>query len=228
MAVPRTVDQKAPGCTGLTLATLLMIGILVVLLMLLGIVPSPFTNAPTQATTSTKPRTGLTTETPGALVTQQSSTAAPSTTSTATQTSTVTHTPTPTTTPTPKPMPFVMRGTPQAFPNALLHSQYACKDYLFIGGEVLDLRESPILGLTVTLNGSYGGESVEMTAKSGDVTLYGESGFEFALANKQIVSDTLYIQLWDENGEPASSPTYLHVDGTCEANLIIINFKQVR
>ena len=62
-------------------------------------------------------------------------------------------------------MPFVMRGTPQALPHKLFHPQYACEDYLFIGGQVWDLQDAPITGLVVHLSGSYGGASVDWTLR---------------------------------------------------------------
>jgi len=67
-------------------------------------------------------------------------------------------------------MPFVIRGTPEALTHKLFHPQYACEDYLFIGGQVWDLQDAPLTGLVVHLGGSYGGASVDLDAKTGSAT----------------------------------------------------------
>lgn len=229
MAVPARPANQNSGCSGIGVATAVMAVILVLLLMLLGIIPSPLGNAESTPAASSTPPAGSTTlpldSTPEPADTQ---TATPTLQPTSTSTATATITPTTTATPTEKPMPFVLRGTPQGYPNALLHAQYSCEEYLFIGGEIWDLRESPVLGITVRLGGTYGSEAVEMSVQSGDIPLYGESGFEFVLKNKMITEENLYIQLFDENGQALSSRSYLPVSDSCEANLIIVNFKQVR
>jgi hypothetical protein len=47
--------------------------------------------------------------------------------------------------------------------------------------------------------------------------------------NKLITSnDTLWIRLEDGIGMPLSSITYLNISASCQENLIIVNFKQVR
>ena len=125
-------------------------------------------------------------------------------------------------------MPFVLRGMPEGYPNALLHPQYDCEEYLFIGGEVWDLREAPVLGLIVRLTGTYGGGLVDFRSEAGDVELYGQSGFEFVMENKQIAEDNLTIQLFDQNNQPLSAPVKLKITGQCDANLIIVNYKQVQ
>ena len=125
-------------------------------------------------------------------------------------------------------MPFVMRGTPQALTHKLFHPQYACEDYLFIGGQVWDLQDAPITGLVVHLSGSYGGASVDLDAETGSAPIYGLSGYEFALENKQIAEDQLFIELRNIEGELLSEPTFLTISPECDSNLIIVNYKQVR
>jgi hypothetical protein len=125
-------------------------------------------------------------------------------------------------------MPFVIRGTPQALPHSLFHPQYACEDYLFIGGQVCDLQDSPVIGLVVHLGGSYGGASVDLDAETGEARVYGPSGYEFALENKQIAEDQLFIELRNSEGEPLSEPTFLVISPECDSNLVVVNYKQVR
>ena len=119
-------------------------------------------------------------------------------------------------------------GAVQALPNTLLHPQYSCEDYLFIGGQVWDLQNSPVKNVTVRLTGEYGGEMVDEDVLTGSVTVYGESGYGFALPNKLVDGDLLYLQLLDPNGEPLSSPVVLNITSSCQENLILVNFKQVR
>ena len=110
----------------------------------------------------------------------------------------------------------------------MLFPQYTCEQYLFIGGEVLDLRDAPIYNLTVKLGGTYGGNLVDLSSVSGEVAVYGQSGFGFALDNLRIRESSITVQLFDANGEALSALTYLTITGNCDSNLVIVNYKQVR
>ena len=147
---------------------------------------------------------------------------------TATRTVTPTATATPTVTATEIPKPFVLKGTPQPVSSKMIHPSWGC-EYLVIGGQVWDLQDSPVNGKTVHLGGSYDDDLVSQFALTGDATIYGESGYEFVLENKYIVSiGSLWIRLEDEVGLPLSGITYLDVSDSCQQNLILVNFKQVR
>lgn len=226
MAVPMERPKKSTGCGSIGAGILLLALVLVVLLMLLGILPNPLRVKPT----ATSLPAGVTiepspTETNVPILSATfTSTQTLQPTATQTPLPTLTHTPTPTE----KPMPFVIKGTPKGYPNSMLFPQYDCEEYLFIGGEILDLRDAPILGLTVKLGGTYGGSQVDLTSESGDVSVYGESGFGFVLENQRIRESGLTIQLFDANGEALSAQTYLSITGNCDSNLVIVNYKQVR
>mgnify|MGYP006911564997 FL=1 len=226
MAVPMERPKKSTGCGSIGAGILLLALVLVVLLMLLGILPNPLRVKPT----ATSLPAGVTiepspTETNVPILSATfTSTQTLQPTATQTPLPTLTHTPTPTE----KPMPFVIKGTPKGYPNSMLFPQYDCEEYLFIGGEILDMRDAPILGLTVKLGGTYGGSQVDLTSESGDVSVYGESGFGFVLENQRIRESGLTIQLFDANGEALSAQTYLSITGNCDSNLVIVNYKQVR
>lgn len=226
MAVPMEQPKKQTGCGSIGAGILLLVLVLAVLLMFLGILPNPLEQKPTQ----TSQPVGQTTE--PTTITQSTSTprVTPTLTQTLEPTLTPTPEPTPTFTPTPteKPMPFVLRGTPSGNPNGMLFPQYKCEQYLFIGGEIWDLREAPVFDLTIKLGGTYGGSLVDLTSVSGEVTAYGESGFGFVLENQRIRESGLTIQLFDANGEALSALTYLSITGNCDSNLVIVNYKQVR
>ncbi len=228
MAVPIEPPKKSTGCGSVGAGVLLLALVLVVLLMLLGILPNPLEVKPT----ATNLPAGITNE--PTAITQITPTRSVTLTPTPTQTlePTATHTPEPTQThtpaPTEKPMPFVIKGTPSGYPNTMLFPQYTCEEYLFIGGEILDLREAPVFDLTVKLSGTYGGSLVDQTSVSGEVTVYGESGFGFVIDNQRIRESGLAIQLFDASGEALSALTYLSITGNCDSNLVIVNYKQVR
>lgn len=228
MAVPMEQPKKSTGCGSIGAGVFLLILVLVILLMLLGILPNPLEAKPT----ATSLPAGLTNG-PTAIneiTPTWSVTFTPTQTQTLRPTATYTPEPTPTYTPTPteKPMPFVIKGMPKGYPNSLLFPQYACEEYLFIGGEILDLREAPVFDLTLKLGGTYGGSLVDLTSVSGEVTAYGESGFGFVIENQRIREGGITIQLFDANGEDLSALTYLSITGNCDSNLVIVNYKQVR
>jgi hypothetical protein len=48
------------------------------------------------------------------------------------------------------------------------------------------------------------------------------------MENKQIAANTMYIQLFDANEQALSAPVRLSITGQCDANLLIVNYKQVQ
>lgn len=229
MAVRRTEpESKKRGCGSAGAVIFLLVVIAVVILMLTGVLPSPFESQITPPAIITPgdatlnyfiTPVGLGTETPTAteqVVLIPTSTPLPSQTMPPTQTST------------PWSAAFVIRGTPEAFPHTLLYDRYACEEYLFIGGEVWDLREAPLTGLTVQLTGTYGGGTVDISSQSGEFGIYGQSGYGFVLDNLQIPTESLYIQLFDSEGNPLSAKTKLTISGECDGNLLLVNYKQVQ
>lgn len=102
-------------------------------------------------------------------------------------------------------------------------------DWLVIAGQVWDLGDTPLTGLTLHLYGELGGYTIERFVLSGSALAYGESGYQFELENLVIDSqDSLFIQLVDTNGIPLSHPYAIQTYDDCNKNLILINFKQVR
>ena len=167
--------------------------------------------------------TGIVSLTPSPTVTC-TNTSTPTIRPSATPTATPTFTPTATE----KPMPFVLKGSPQALSNDLLHPELDCES-LIIGGQVWDLQDAPVIGLTVHLGGQLGQYEVDYYTLTGSAEIYGESGYEFILENPRLAcEDTLWIQLEDPSGLPLSSRNYLKTSESCQENLILVNFKQVR
>lgn len=153
---------------------------------------------------------------------------------TITQTTAVTHTLTPTFTPTVTPsptlelMPFILIGEPELMSSALIRPSLGC-EWLIIAGQVWDLQDAPVRGLTLHLFGELDGYEIDRFALTGSAPNYGESGYEFTLENVLVDSqDSLFIQLVDSNGIPFSHPYELETFNDCQKNLILVNFKQVR
>jgi len=229
MAVRKTdPEPRKAGCGSAGAVIFLLLVGIVVVLMLTGVLPSPF-----ETQIKTPPVTAAGTPTPNYFVTPVGfGTEMPIATQQVilipTDTTVPTQTTQPTQTSTPWSAAFVIRGTPEAFPHTLLYDRYACEEYLFIGGEVWDLRESPLKGMIVRLTGTYGDGVVDLSSESGEVTVYGQSAYGFVLENQQIKSDSLYIQLFDPAGNPLSARVKLSISGNCDGNLLLVNYKQVQ
>jgi hypothetical protein len=160
------------------------------------------------------------------------STVTPSQTITQTTVVTQTLTPTPTPTLTPSPtlelMPFILIGEPEYMSSALIRPSLGC-EWLVIAGQVWDLQDAPVRGLSLHLLGELAGFEIDRFALTGSAPNYGESGYEFTLENILVDSQgSLFIQLVDANGIPFSHPYEIETFKDCQKNLILVNFKQVR
>ena len=231
-AIPTMARKKGPSGGVVFLAILVMAGLFVGMLFLLEILPIKPAGTITLTLTpgavvSTKQTNSLPAVVSAEPTNTQTPTQTPSPTDTPEPTPTPTDLPTLTPTPTEKPMPYIVRGTPEAMLSKIFRTESTCDTY-YVAGNIVDLQDSPVYLLTVKLGGLYGGDIVDFTQKSGDKTLYGVSGFEFAFANKRIVEDQIYIQLFNKDGEAISSRTYLNVSDSCDQNLLNVLFKQVR
>lgn len=122
----------------------------------------------------------------------------------------------------------VQPGSPAAVSSAIMRPELGC-DWMGLGGQAVDLQGAPITGLRVQLYGFLKGQPREVTSLTGTVTRYGDAGYEFTLADKPVQSyNTMWIQLLDQAGMALSDKVYFETFDTCDKNLIIINFKQVR
>jgi len=155
----------------------------------------------------------------------------PTSTSTATCTPTPTATmlttpATPTTSPSPIGMPFA--ATVDYVASTTYHPDAGC-NWMGVAGQVVDKNNSPILYLTIHLGGQVGDQMVDYLGLSGTAPTYGQGGFEFVLSNKPIAStQTLWIQLLDQQNMPFSDKIYLDTFEDCAKNLIMVRFKKVQ
>jgi len=99
-----------------------------------------------------------------------------------------------------------------------------------VAGRVVDLQGRPVIGMRVHLTGIYDGKTIELTTLTGGASAwYGDSGFEFVLGDTILAStQSLAIQLNDQSFLPISELVIFDTYATCDKNLILINFKQVR
>lgn len=164
---------------------------------------------------------------------EPSGTPVPSETSTLPPTPTpITITPSPTLGQTPPSggYPFQIRqGNPKAIPN-IYHPEMGC-NWMGVGGQVIDLSNAPVIGLIIKLGGRLSNKSFpeDIISLTGLALSYGRSGYEFTLADRPIASKgQVWVQLISQAGNPLSERVVFDTYDSCEQNLIIIDFVQVR
>jgi hypothetical protein len=139
--------------------------------------------------------------------------------------------PVPTQIPSPTPfyLYFVQSGTPAQTSN-FVNPSAAC-DWMGIGGQVFGRDDKPVSGLIVEVGGTLDSEPILVLALTGASSVLGPGGFEITLADKTIASQqTLWLQLYDLNGMPQSEKISFDTvsgEGSCDKNLIIINFSEI-
>jgi hypothetical protein len=167
----------------------------------------------------------------------QTSTSTPQPTNTPTESSTSTPMPptlTPTITPTkqlfqkPTATPHflgVQIGSPVGIPN-FAHPDLGCQ-WLGVAGQVFDSDGTPIKDLVVEFGGSLAGQDMTGLAITGSASTYGPGGYEFKLADEPIASSaSLWVRVFDLEGSQLSARTNFNTYGTCDKNLILLNFVQ--
>ena len=134
-----------------------------------------------------------------------------------------TRTPRPTNTPR---APF--SATSQQVESTIIHPDLAC-NWAGIGGTVVDVNGSHVVGTVVVLRGTLNGNTVEQQTVTGINKEYGQSGYEFVLGNAPVESrGTLYVQLVDLQNIPMSDKVFLNTSADCTKNLVLVRFKKNR
>lgn len=140
---------------------------------------------------------------------------------------TPTITPSPTRTVRPTGVPYA--NTVRLLDSTTFRPETSCGNFL-LAGQVLDARNNHVVGLMVRMGGYLPGKSFApagLTTLSGIVPAYGPSGFEFDLGIQPVASrDTLWIQLFNQEGGALSEQIFLTTSGDCDKNLIFVQFKQ--
>jgi hypothetical protein len=127
-------------------------------------------------------------------------------------------------------MPFVVQeGHPVAISN-IYHPEKGC-NWIGIGGQVFDMKNSAISGQQVLLGGVLNGEPIPQGSRPTLTGLvpYVPGYYEFDLGEETFASKgRLWVQLVDQASLPMSDKVYFDTYDDCEKNQVIINFKQVR
>lgn len=126
--------------------------------------------------------------------------------------------------------PFAPKSDPVPMANTVFHPNGNC-NWQGVAGQVVDIQGRPILGLMVHLQGYYNGKTIEQTTLSGGAQeWYGKSGYEFILSETTPIESQgqLFVQLTDQSYMPVSNKVVFNTYASCEKNLILINFQQVR
>ena len=123
---------------------------------------------------------------------------------------------------------FVLQGDPVAVSSSIFHPSGGCQ-WFGAGGNVFDLKGSPVFGLVVNLGGYLNGATIAtQSTLTGLARNYGESGYEFTIQSTPVASTgSLWVQLFDQSQTPVSDRIYFNTYSDCDHNLILINFKQV-
>ncbi len=108
------------------------------------------------------------------------------------------------------------------------HPDLACK-WMGVGGTVMDVNNKPLQFQTIQLGGTLNGQAVTDQVLSGNNPVYGTSGFEIKLGDTPVdSSQTLWVQLFDNNGQALTNKIYFDTFSNCQQNLVMFTFKLTR
>lgn len=179
--------------------------------------------------------------TPGTQIPNSSPTVVPSLTMEPTNTLAPTTILTPTETVEPSPSPEPPTPTPASFaprvvvenpvyllqpgsPVALPSFTTGC-GWMGVAGQVFGTKTETVPLLVVQVGGKLQGEEFLGLTLTGTALQYGPGGYELALADHAIDSDnSMWIQIFDLEGDPLSQQVYFNTYSDCERNLTLINF----
>jgi hypothetical protein len=124
---------------------------------------------------------------------------------------------------------IVTKGNQNAISSETLRPGDNCK-WMGVVGQVFDLRGAPVSGQFVYLGGTLaGGVISEQPTITGLLLQYGRGYYEFKLADMPILSKgTLWLQIRDQAGLPMSDKYYFDTYDSCDKNMVVVNFQQVK
>ncbi len=196
--------------------------------------PTPTrTPFPTLPPTETATNTPVPSDTPTPSLTPTigaSPTATITNTPTMTFTPAETDTPTPTATPTgptptvPPPLPFALLTEPTYTQNTF--NSAGCS-WQGIGGQVLGINEQPYTGPQLVVH-VYTAQQEFPRVNTGTNSVYGPAGFEVAVAQQLIPNTTYFVDLETVNGTKIAPTVQVTFPGTCDRNVAILTYVQLR
>jgi len=120
----------------------------------------------------------------------------------------------------------VQHGSPVAISN-FAHPELGC-NWMGLAGQIIDADSQPIKDIVVEVGGTLEGMPIFGLAVTGESTVYGPGGFEIKLGDEPIDSDgTLWVVVYDLDGNKIISPVFFSTYSDCEKNLIVMNFVKV-
>jgi len=125
--------------------------------------------------------------------------------------------------------PFSVLNAPAAINGGLIVADHGNCQWMGVGGQVVSLDGKPITAIKVQLGGILNDKEVNLTSLSGTSLQYGPAGFEFTLSERPVESNkTLWVRLLSDNDRPLSDRVFFNTYGSCDRNLVVINFKQIK
>lgn len=97
--------------------------------------------------------------------------------------------------------------------------------WMGVAGQVFATETETVPLLVVQIGGTLQGEEFLGLSLTGTARQYGPGGYEIVLADRTFASDnTLWMQIFDLDGNPLSNQVYFNTFSDCQRNLILINF----
>jgi hypothetical protein len=123
----------------------------------------------------------------------------------------------------------VAKGNQDAISSETLRPGDNCK-WMGVVGQVFDLRGAPVPGQFIYMGGTLaGGVITEQPTITGLLLQYGRGYYEFKLADLPILSrGTLWLQIRDQAGLAMSDKYYFDTYDSCDKNMVVVNFQQVK
>ncbi|GAB4502574.1 MAG: hypothetical protein Fur0035_21280 [Anaerolineales bacterium] len=141
---------------------------------------------------------------------------------------TLTPSQTPSATNTLRPANLAYSANVEYFDSVTFKPASSCGD-LIVAGRVLDAQSQHKQGYIVQLGGRVPGKAFNppVSTLTGSATDFGPSGFEFVVGVPPVSSNqTLWVQLFDQQGAPLSAQIFISTFNDCKKNLILVGFRQ--
>ena len=129
--------------------------------------------------------------------------------------------------PYPPQFPYMFQpGSPVRIQN-FIYPEEAC-NWDGIGGQVFDRNGQPVANLVVRIYGLYNGSPLYANVLTGVSQKFGPGGYEYKLGSTPTTpAASLTVQVFSLTGETLSYPLVVTTGGTCDSNLILVNFREV-
>ncbi len=119
---------------------------------------------------------------------------------------------------------YILQNGSPIFTINFAHPNEGC-NWLSVAGQVFDSIGRAQTELVLFLGGTLEGKTIDTATLTGLAPAYGPGGFEIKLSDHPVASSqSLYIQIFDMDGNQLSEKIYFDTKSSCEENIILINF----